>query len=78
MGLVNHDGRILPKKPVPTEFLQQDTVRHHLDGGIAQALFPEADLRGDQSFVLQFLTQAVRDGNGSKSARLCHTNFERV
>ncbi len=76
MCLVNHDGRILPKKPVAAEFLQQNAIRHHLDGGITLALFPEADFRGDERFVLEFLAQAVRNRNSRKSARFRHTDFE--
>ena len=76
MRLVNHDGRILPKEPVAAEFLQQDAVRHHLDGSIALALFPEADFRGDERFVLEFFAQAVRNGNRRKPAGFRHTDFE--
>ncbi len=76
MRLVNHDGRILPKEPVAAEFLQQNAVRHHLDGGVTLALFPKADLRGDKRFVLEFFAQAVRNGNRRQPAGLRHTYFE--
>ena len=76
MRLVNHDGRILPKEPVAAEFLQQDAIRHHLDGSVALALLPESDFRGDKRFVLEFLAQAVRNGNRCKPAGLCYADFE--
>ena len=76
MRFVNHHRRILAKKPIAAKFLQQDTVSHHLDGGITLSLLPETNLGTDERFVLQFFAQAVRNRNRRQAPRLRHADFE--
>ena len=78
MRFVNHDCRILAKESIAAEFLQQDTIGHDLDGGIALALLPETNLGADEGFVFQFFTQTVRNRDSRQAPRLRHADFEKV
>ena len=76
MRFVNHDGVVLPEQAVLAELLQQDTVRHHLDGGFICTLFPETNFRRDKLFVLEFFAQAVGNGNCRQTPRLGNANLK--
>ena len=76
MCFVNHDGVVLPEQAVLAELLQQDTVRHHLDGGFICTLFPETNFRRDKFFVLEFFAQAIGNGNRRQTPRLGNANLK--
>ena len=78
MRFVNHDRRILAKESVVAEFLQQDTVGHHLNGGRAIALLPETNLGAHKRFVFQFFAQAVCNRNRRQAPRFRDTDLERL
>ena len=76
MRFVNHDGVVLLEQAVLAELLQQDTVRHHLDGGFICTLFPKTNFRRDKLLVLEFFAQAVRNGNRRQTPRLGNANLK--